>query len=243
MNQRIENLLNYDPIASVERILDKPSSQFNTSDGLFAMLDAMEHNRRKQFALQASGDTYFNMSWIRLHEILDIHKFILGTYWTFVNNTLPGKEYKEEAVIYYRLDGIIIFAESSNNQQSVNGGTCFYELSRKPGVSISDFYNLISTGGCHDDGARLHNQLDIREGLIHNLRKAQEIGDFVPCWTGTKSLWITDFVESRTRIPRDGGFDARGKAYEELTLAHLRKCPKELLSIIQNLYPSEKLFS
>lgn len=231
MVRSVDKLLKYDPIAETEKITGKGHwSNFSEQDNMLALLLNMQHAENKEKVLKSNKDTYFSMSWDYFIEVLFENGFKVGTEWDFIDDQY-NQIHKEKAGIYYREDGVVIFAESHSNCTRVNGGKCFYELEMKDGVDEREFFNLISTG-CMYDGNKLENQLDIREGLIHELNKAAMYGNFIKTWKKRKSFWILDYMESRKRIDHDAIYEVWSKQYKEVTNEHISKCPKELQDIV-----------
>ena len=228
----IEELLRYDAIAEAEKISGKGHwSNFSESDQALSLLLHMQHSNNKEKALRSNKDTYFSMSWNYLMEVLAENGFKVGTEWTFVDDQWEITT-TEKAGIYYRGDGVVVFAESHSNGSRVNSGSCYYELEQKEEVSDRDFWNLIHTGGLYD-GNKLENKLDIREGLIHELNKAAKCGTFIKKWSNRNHLWILDYMESKRRISHDTPYEVWNKQYKEVTREHIEKCPNELREIVE----------
>lgn len=235
--QFIDDLLNEDPIAITERATGKGHwSNFDEQDMMAALFVNMLSGERKENALKSTNDTYFGMSWDYLMEVLKENGFKVGTEWEFVDDQWDNKKPKhEKAGIYYRTDGVVVFAESHSNKKSVNSGKCFYELQRKEDVEKQDFKMLVRTGHSWEDGNKLENEIDIREGLIHNLKKAEQCGNFLRKWESRNSIWILDYMESKTKIDHDSSIDVWGRQYKEVTESHLQNCHKELLDIMTSI--------
>lgn len=235
--QFIDDLLKEDPIAITEKATGKGHwSNFDESDMAAALFVGMLSAERKQNALKSTKDTYCGMSWNYLMELLKENGFKVGTEWIFIDDQYEREEPKhEKAGIYYRTDGVVLFAESWGNGKSVNGGNCFYELKRKPSADKKDFRMLVRTGSSYDDGNKLENQIDIREGLIHNLNKAMQYGNFLSKWESRNSIWILDYMESERKIDHDSIYEVWNKQYREVTESHLSQCPKEMLNIMASI--------
>lgn len=231
MKNDIEKLLNYDVISEVEKLSGKSHwSEFSELDNMLALSMNINNSNKKEKILKENKDTYFGMSWNYLIELLKDNGFEIGTEWNFVDNQY-GKINNEKAVIYYRKDGVVIFAESYFNGKSVNSGECFYELQYNDDLE-KDIFNLIHTG-CYYDKNKIENKLDIREGLIYNLKKAENYGKFIKKWKNRKNLWILDYMESKNKINHESGYNVWSEQYKEVTLQHILKCPKELQEIVE----------
>lgn len=241
-DQFIDDLLKEDPVAMAERISGKGHwSNFDDKDMSMALMIGMLSGDRKENALRSTKDTYFGMSWDYLMDVLKENGFKIGTEWEFIDNQYEDETPKhEKAGIYYREDGVVLFAESWGNKTSVSSGKCFYELERKSGVEKQTFRMLVRTGHSWNDGNKLENEIDIREGLIHNLKKAEQHGSFLRKWESRDSIWILDYMESKRKIDHDSRYEVWSKQYKEVTENHLSKCPKELLDIMASIKRSEE---
>lgn len=235
--QFIDDLLKEDPIAITERATGKRHwSNFDESDMETALFVGMLSAERKQNALKSTRDTHFGMSWDYLMELLKENGFKIGTEWEFIDDQYKDEEPKrEKAGIYYRTDGVVLFAESWGNMKSVNSGKCFYELERNPNADKKDFRMLVRTGHSWEDGNKLENEIDIREGLFHNLTKALKYGKFLPKWESRDSIWILDYMESKRKIDHDSKYEIWSRQYKQVTENHLSKCPKEMLDIMASI--------
>lgn len=230
----IDDLLREDAIAITENATGKHWSNFNENDMATSLGIGMLSAERKESALKSTRDTYFGMSWSYFMDLLKENGFKVGTEWTFIDDQYKDENPKQEkAGIYYKPDGVVLFAESWGNEKSVNSGRCFYELERKPKTDAKDFRSLVHTG--HSWGDKLENEVDIREGLFHNLRKAERCGDFLRLWESRKSIWILDYMESKRKIDHDSAFETKTRQYEDVTKSHLSKCPKEMLDIMASI--------
>lgn len=229
---KIDKILRYDPIAEAEKITGKGHwSNFSEDDNMLALLMNIQHANRKEDILKSSKDTYFSMSWDYLIDILQKNEFELGTEWSFVDDQW-GKINNEKAAIYYREDGVVVYAESYNNGTSVNSGKCYYELELKEDVNKNEVFCLIHTG-CWYDENKIENELDIREGLIHELNKAARYGNFIRKWENRNHLWILDYMESKNKISHNDKYEVWNKQYQEITKEHISNCPKELQDIVE----------
>ena len=227
----IDELLRYDPIAEAEKITRKGHwSNFSDEDNMLALLLNMKHVENKEKVLKGNKDTYFSVSWNYLIEVLFDNGFKIGTEWEFIDDQY-NEAHKEKAGIYYREDGVVVFAESYGDGTSVNSGKCFYELEMKDDVDKREFFSLIHTGSRYEEN-KLENQLDIREGLIYELNKAATYGNFIKTWTNRNHLWILDYMESHKRIDHNAKYEVWNKQYREVTNEHISKCPKELQDIV-----------
>ncbi len=235
--QFIDDLLKEDPIAITERATGKGHwSNFDEKDMAAALFVSMLSGKRKENALKSTNDTYFGMSWDYLMEVLKENGFKVGTEWEFIDDQWDNEKSKhEKAGIYYRTDGVVVFAESHSNKKSVNSGKCFYELQRKEEIEKQDFRMLVRTGHSWEDGNKLENEIDIRKGLIHNLKKAEQCGNFLRKWESRDRIWILDYMENKRKIDHDSSHEVWSRQYKEVTESHLSSCPKEMLDIMASI--------
>lgn len=108
-------------------------------------------------------------------------------------------------------------------------------MERKASVDKKDFRMLVRTGHSWEDGNKLENEIDIREGLFHNLNKAEHCGNFLRKWESRDCIWILDYMESKRKIDHNSAYEVWGRQYKEVTESHLSKCPKEMLDIMASI--------
>lgn len=235
--QFIDDLLKEDPIAITEEVIGKGDwGNFDENDMAVALFVSASSAGRKKNALKSTRDTYFGMSWDYLMELLKENGFKVGTEWVFIDDQYEDEKPKQEkAGIYYRVDGVVLFAESWGNGKGVNSGRCFYELERKESVDKEDFRMLVGTGCLWEGGNKSENKINIIEGLFHNLNKAERYGNFLRKWESGKCIWILDYMESKRKIYHDSSYEVQSRQYKEVTTSHLSKCPKEMLDIMASV--------
>jgi len=226
LNNEVERALKFDPTAEAERISGKEHwSQFNESEQKLSLGLHIISSDRKRELLKQTNDTYFGIPWDCFIELLLENNFKLGTEWPFTDS----RGSKEVGVVYYREDGVVLFAESISGKSIINSGTCWYELES----FVEDAYSLIHTGSTHfvkDGFTKLNNQLDIREGLFHELRKAAEHGKFIPIWEHPTFLWIYDY--SASNAISDRTHTEWKLIVNAETNKHISECPEELRKIV-----------
>jgi hypothetical protein len=211
MNNEINNLLSFDPIAQTEKIFGKKHwSQFTKDEDRFAL---------KANILKAANDTYFSIAWDEFKNLLKFYGFIDGLTYEF-----DYEQRKEEAIIHYHpTKGLLIFA-TSWGKQSINSGNLYGEIKAKSKEDCKTIFRWLSTGGCIDQENMIYEtQQDVREGLFSKLNELETAGDFLNKWTNkNRFLWFVDYAEDK--VP---GYD-----YKAITQNKIEKFPIEARKII-----------
>lgn len=118
MDNKIRDLLSFDPIYESEKILNKNHwSEFDEKEKRFSLAMAILNNERKNEILKQNKDTRSSMSRKEFIEIITLNGFKLGYEYSF-----PYEDKNEIASIYYRPDGLVIWFTSFFNGESINGG-------------------------------------------------------------------------------------------------------------------------
>lgn len=189
MNETIKYALEFDPILNAEKAFgDKHWSKFSDEEMKSAMGLAFLHNKRKDNLLKQNHDTHFSMTWNEFEDILISNGFKNG-----YEEVFPYEDHKEKAVIFYREDGLLIWATSFDHMKSVNGGTMYGEIilndkdNRKKMPPCSNgFYDV--------ENNKLYFDTDIREGLIYFINQMSQLGTFIPKWEkDNKFFWFLNY--------------------------------------------------
>lgn len=229
-DERLEELIKFDPIAEAERMAGKNHwSEFNENEMLHALQLQMAHSRCMKNEMVKRSDTYPLMTWKYLCNLMDENGFMVATKWNFTNYRC---NYDEEARIWYK-PGILIFAESYSSTD-VNGGSCYYELEGNADASDNDLFSLIQTGSFHNPKRNILNtKINIDEGLFYKLNKAKSLGKFLTTWTyDDNTFWIYDYTERSYINFEDRTHEEKCKMYREYTRKHIKKCPQEVQDMV-----------
>lgn len=246
IDKDLNKKLNIDPIADVEKILNKHHSEFNKEDGLLSLSYAAMVNKSKGEHLKRLRDTYFSMSWNELLNIITNFGFVKGLQYEFDYNAY-GESNKEEAILYYHpTKGLVLWATSWGNKTSVNGGTLYGQVKSKEDISYETKTNrwgdswdqiimtdtlrkgIDSLDRCsHGAYANIEHGIefsyDIREGLINRIEQIGEHLEFLTEWNNKQFLWFLDYTEDEVE-----DYD-----YRERTLDKLKKSTEELQQIVK----------
>lgn len=191
----IDELLRYDPIAEAEKITRKGHwSNFSDEEMKASMGLVVLHNKRTDNLLKQNHDTHFSMTWNEFEDILISNGFKNG-----YEEVFPYDDHKEKEVMFYREDGLLIWATSFNNMKSVNGGTMYGE------IILNDKDNLKKmpscSGGFYDiENNKQHFNTDVRKGLIYFISQMSQIGTFIPKWEeDNKFFWFLNYSSDEER--------------------------------------------
>ena len=186
---KIKEALEFDPLAHAEKVFgNKHWSEFSREESSAALGLAMLHNKRTSKLLKESHDTHFGMSWEEFEEIITSNGFKIG-----YEERFPYEDHEEKAIMFYREDGLLIWATSFGHMRSVNGGKLIGEIKLN---DRTDRRNIPScSNGFHDfDNNKLNFSTDVREGLIWFINQMNQYGEFVPQWEEEdKFLWFLNF--------------------------------------------------
>ena len=185
----IKRVLEFDPLAQAEMAFGgKHWSEFSDDEMKASMGLAFLHNDRKDKLLQKSHDTHFSMDWNEFEDIVSSNGFKIG-----YEEKFPYEDHHEKAVVFYREDGLLIWATSFWNMKNVNGGTLYGE------IKLHDVSNRTKISNCSNgffdfDNNNLHFNTDVREGLIWFINQIKQYGEFLPQWEeNNKFLWFLNF--------------------------------------------------
>lgn len=185
----VKGMLEFDPLAHAERAFgNKHWSEFSDDEMMASMGLTFLHNDRKDKMLKEVHDTHFSMDWNEFEKIVTSNGFKIG-----YEEKFPYEDHYEKAVIFYREDGLLIWATSFWNMTSVNGGKIYGE------IKLSDKSNRSKIPSCSNgfydfENNKLHFDKDIREGLIWFINQMKQYGELVPQWEeNNKFLWFLNF--------------------------------------------------
>ena len=212
----IDKLLDIDPIAIVEDASGgKHWSEFDNSDNIMALGLAMMSGEIKRNALKQAGDTYWGMKWDEFQSLIESHGFKCA-----LRYDIPYENKTEEAIIYYDTNGFVIWATSFFGKTSINGGTLYGQIKEEKGFLSSDLHHC--SHGCFADD-KWHFDVDVREGLFHNINSVLQNATPLKVWEYDSFLWLVDYVEEN-----ELGYD-----YKKITEDKINSSPelKRILSV------------
>lgn len=205
----LDKVLSLDPIYEMEKAAGKHHDDFSQDEMGNVILFNLFSNEMKTTVLKHAGDTYFNISWKDFILLIENHGFKNALEYRFTYNDF-GEDETGQAVLYYREDGLIIWATSYHNK--LNGGTLYGELIKNqetPLMNLPDY-----SGGFYKNN-RLSFTTDVREGLFRFIERMEENGVFAPVW-GEKNrfLWFVDYKEEK-----EPGYDYKKISNEKISAA------------------------
>jgi hypothetical protein len=242
-NDLTESILNNDPVNNTEKLIKKTWEQFNTVEETFMIGSAFIQNQQKAEYLKSIGDTYYCMPWDDFIQLIQKNGFKEGLKYEFN----PKPEYEdciktEEAIIYYRPDGLIIWATSYDNKVVVNGGKLYGFIETKNLKNEPETNNIMSR--CSHDSWRYYGRetnemvwrdyiyfiYDIREALIYTINKIHDKANFISPWPERPFLWFLDYNDEH--IP---GYD-----YLAINDKKISMCCSEVQHIILGKLQNEE---
>lgn len=218
----IDNALNFDVIEAAENMSGKSVEYFNEDE--ITALVAMNFltSKIKKQRLMIVNDTYFHIPWNDFLQLLRKNGFKNGLTYNFEDTN--NKDRKEEAILYYREDGLVIWAESYSNKTCINSGNLYGEL-----LIDEETFNDRDMPNCSEtffDHNKIAFSYDVREGLFNAIRHLKECGEFIPVWQEKrKFLWFLDFTETNIL-----NYD-----YKKITMEKIKKSEDGLKAIVKNL--------
>ena len=223
MDKLTEKILTTDSIAETEQILCKKHySEFSEDDICFCLAKTKIDNEIKYRHLQNIGDTHFRMTWDEFKEKLLVEGFKIGLSEEF-NFEREKKIVKEEEIIYYYPEkGMVIYANSFSEKQSINEGSLYAEIQANTKEDGRTICKWISTGGMINEKKLIYKTShDVREGLFSKLKILESAGVFLKKWTDDdRFLWFLNYTEKND-------YD-----YKKITQSKIERCPQELREII-----------
>lgn len=217
----IKKVLTYDPLEQSEGIFGKHWSQFTEDEMKMSLGLSLIHNKNKSEILKNNNDTYSSMEWFDFIDLIELNGFICGLKYDIYHD-----DDIDEAILYYRNDGLILWATSYFNKKSVNGGTLYGEISYEEfSEEIFSALNGCSHGGVGTfENIRSFNK-DVREGLFYTINNLSNLVKFNSQWKQRdKFLWFVDYVENKK-----SNYD-----YKAITLNKISQLPLEAKEIIGN---------
>ena len=227
MEDFVDRVLNFDPIAEAERLVGgKHWSEFTDKENAMMLLVARISGQNKERILQNLGDTFWGMGWAAFKDKLLERGFKLGLSYNFqVERTYDNSKKTEEAIIYYNPSkGIVVFATSYGDKTSINGGTAYAEVKAFSDETQNDVMRSISSGGfIHGSDNIFETSWDIREGMFRHIERMEQYADFQSKWINKQRfLWFVDYAEEEI-----AGYD-----YKEIAQRKIAQLPAEARAII-----------
>ena len=170
------------------------------------------------------NDTHSSMKWDEFESILAQNGFKIG-----YEEKFPYENHEEKAVVFYREDGLLIWATSFNNMKSVNGGKLYGEIKLN---SVEDRHSIpICSNGFYDfDNLKLYFDKDVREALIWFINSMKFHGEFIPEWEdGNKFVWFLNFIED----------DKPGYDYKKISMNKMNQFSDGAKKIVHRLIDSQ----
>ncbi|PHA03024.1 hypothetical protein COE51_01390 [Bacillus pseudomycoides] len=242
IDNKFNEMLNCDPIAETEKVLNKHHSEFNRDEGLLMLANALHTNEIKANYLKSLGDTHFSISWDEFINIIESYGFKEGLRYDFQHDN--GKCTDEAALYYYPEKGLVIWATSYWNKKSLNSGKLYGQVKSKEKIeyetvsdkwgerqiikwtgtlkSSSQSLNDCSHGAFMDIETGIDFDYDVREALINKIEQIGNHLEFLSKWNKKQFLWFLDYAEEK-----QPDYD-----YKEITKEKIMKCPKELQEIL-----------
>ena len=221
--------LGLDPIAIAEELSGKSHwSEFNDEENAALLDTALHINHVKKMMLMAAGDTHCGITWVDFLNLMESVGFKCALRYDFKARKDCGGGI-EEAIVYYREDGIIIWATSFGSKSKVNSA----KMNGQVKAAIPNTWEeLPDLGGSHGpfdhDGEyrKVSVNHDIREGFLSKLSKwDNNHWKPIPIWEYRQFLWFVDYSDEDENVAND--------RYRELTRKKILQCCDEAQKIMQ----------
>ncbi len=197
MENKTAKILGLDPIAAAEKIIGKPSTEWDKeADAATALAISFAANEAKANHLKSIGDSHFGISWEKFIEIAKNYNFECGYSQKFAGTGYSGHVEEEEIIFYHKEKGLILHAESFD-AKSVNSAKVYGEL--KTGDHLNDEqWNALN--GCSFGGNRngTHSfYIDVREGFIYHLETLSKAFKFSTTWSNVPFLCFLNYMDTK----------------------------------------------
>lgn len=219
----LDNLLNYDPLATAEKITgmhykDGGVSLDNPTIGIGLLL-AQRNAAEKNAILDELDDTKLSNNLDRYQSIITNYGFeqVLADEWK------SGHGHEETYFIYAHRKGLLLSFDTYSGCR-VNGGKVYYNW--RPATDDASNWECTSSGGYtnYDSDPVWVGDHDCREALIHKLNRLNNRGEFVTPWVKRPFLWLLHYDDSK--VP---GYD-----YRAITEARIKRLPEWVQEFIGN---------
>lgn len=214
MSDKIDKLLKFDALSEAERLTGVSYKDKDAGDGFdnpataLGLLLLQSNGRAKEAALLEVGDTLLHNELPRYRSIVEGYGFeqVLADQW----KSTWGDD--ETYFIFAHRKGLLLSFDTFNGK-SVNGGKVYYNW--RP-ASLDLINGCMSSGSFDSASGVWCGDHYCREGLIHNLSKMDNRGEFVTPWTKRPFLWLLHFDEAK--VP---GYD-----YKAIVEARIKRLPQ-----------------
>lgn len=193
MSKNIDDVLNFDALDTADKMTGESYKDNKDTARLgFAMF--MENNKRKENMLQEMNDTYFNMSYAELLDMLESRGF----------ERIFEEEFEGGNIhcIHWR-DGILLNSTSyrwSDEKVSVNDIKAYFNYE----VEDTSVPFSMPLSGCfdrdqYDRGNYVFvGNMDAREGFFYRLEEMEKKGTFRKIWTSRPVVMdLMNFAEAK----------------------------------------------
>ena len=221
MDKNLRDLLDFDPIGTVEDKLGVPIDAKTTDPKVIGtgMAVAFLHSELKRRNLKERNDTYMSMPLIDFMSIVIDEGFKCIYEEEFIDDQWERQSRRERFAIYWHDDGILLNFESYDGQKHINSGKIHYNW-RPLILDVAHRLHLYSSGGYHDydnDPVWIGDH-DIREAMRFNINNFRTYGNFVVPWVETPFLWFLNYMETKPE----------GYNYDEINIRKLAKIDPEI---------------
>lgn len=221
MNDDLDKLLQYDPLAEAEKSTGKrwTESEFTA---MLGMANALDHNAKKDAALRARDDTVHSDTPSRYLDIANAIGFREVLYLPFT-----GKDGQKEGYVILWHDAYGILLDFDTHHGHINCATFYFNWKPEDGSFPS---------GCsgHFTGDTKPYTLigfqDAREALRYHVQVLADSGDFVLPWVENPVLWLKHHADEQRNDQLD--FETQCAELYRLTSERWAKLPPEVLRVV-----------
>ena len=190
-DKKIDRALKFDALAEAEKITGKSYKNDELTESL-GFLMHIEAGAAKKKLLQEAGDTHFRMTPQEFIDVIVGYGFEVGYMEQFVDDHYDEPSNSTLYIFFHREKGLILKFDTYFNGTSVNSAKVYYNfqvdekgcLGEVEGYEGPHLWHYTSSGHYEEvDGDPIWiGDHDARERLLHNMRKIEEIGHFLPVW-------------------------------------------------------------
>lgn len=173
MNEKTKNILNFDPIATTEALIDK---------------------RHEDWDIESIDDPHFSTTWQNFIEIARAYGFKCSFCQKFMGTGII----EEEIIFFHEEKGLILYAESFGGK-SVNSAKVYGEVKIDEILTKEQRNALHGCSYGNNGNGTMHFDVDVQEGFHFHLDAISEAFQFSTSWTKVPFLWFLNYMDTKKK--------------------------------------------